>query len=473
MEQEKPGGPAPRAAGGARVDMTQGPILRRLVALAWPLFTGNILTTFYNLADMFWVAQVGTAAVAAVSITFPTVWLTFSIGLGVTIAGVAFVSQHTGAGDLKQAARVAGQVILLACGAGVVLGMAAILARRPIVSAMGARGEVLDLAAEYLLITFSGLPFRYIYFAYRSVSQGTGDGKTPRNLLLFTTLFNAAFDPFLIFGWWGLPELGVAGAAWATWIAELLGAVVSLAFLFGGRLAGVRVRLADLRPDFALMKRILRIGAAGSVDMGSRGLASVVSAGIVSRFGTVEAAAYGIVLRIMSVVWTSSGAVEQAVASGVGQNLGAANPARAERLAWTGAALIFAFLTAVAAVIHGFAEEAMGLFRVAGDVVATGARFLRLHVLTYGFSGAFDVLLGAFRGAGKTSPAALLSFVHRWALQIPLALLLSFAFSLGADGYWIAFSAANLLMAAAAALWFQRGTWKVSLVAGAPRPSKV
>lgn len=204
--------------------------------------------------------------------------------------------------------------------------------------------------------------------------------------------------------------------------------------------------------------------------MGSRGLSAVVSAGIVSRFGTVEAAAYGIVLRIMSVVWTSSGAVEQAVSSGVGQNLGAENPARAERLAWTGAGLILAFLTAVAAVIHGFAEEAMGLFRVAGDVIATGARFLRLHVLTYGLSGAFDVLLGAFRGAGKTSPAAMLSFVHRWALQIPLALLLSSAFGLGADGYWIAFSTTNLVMAFAAALWFRRGTWKVSLISARPEP---
>lgn len=438
--------------------------MKRLVALAWPLFTGNILTTFYNLADMFWVAQVGTDAVAAVSITFPTVWLTFSIGLGVTIAGVAFVSQHTGAGNHTSAARVAGQVVLLAAAVGVLLGGLGILGRVPIVVAMGAEGEVLDLAANYLAITLSGLPFRYIYFAYRSVAQGTGDGKTPRNLLLVTTLFNAAFDPFLIFGWWGLPELGVAGAAWATWISELIGAVASLAFLFRGRLGGVRLTLSDLKPDFATQGRILKIGAAGSIDMGSRGLASVVSAGIVSRFGTVEAAAYGIVLRIMSVVWTSSGAMEQAVGSGVGQNLGARQEERAERLAWTGAGVIFAFLSTVAIALYAFAEEALAVFRVADDVIHVGARFIRLHVLAYGFTGALDVLLGAFRGAGRTSPAAFISFTHRWALQIPLALLVSFYLGFGADGYWVVFASTNVLVALGAALWFRMGTWKQSLL---------
>jgi len=83
-------------AGARRVDLTQGPIVQRLVALAWPLFVGNILNTFYNLADMYWVSQVGTEEVAAIAITFPTVWLTFSLGMGVTIAGVLCLTAHGG-----------------------------------------------------------------------------------------------------------------------------------------------------------------------------------------------------------------------------------------------------------------------------------------------------------------------------------------------------------------------------------------
>src|SRR5690606_3392169 len=115
-----------------RVDLTTGPVANKLVALAWPLFVGNILNTFYNLADMYWVSWVSTDAVAAVAITFPTVWLTFSFGMGITIAGTAFVARHFGAGEAQRAAKVTGQVVLLATLAGLILGGLGALFRMPV-----------------------------------------------------------------------------------------------------------------------------------------------------------------------------------------------------------------------------------------------------------------------------------------------------------------------------------------------------
>ena len=448
-----------------RVDMTRGPIVERLIALAWPLFVGNILNTFYNLADMYWVSLVGTDEVAAVAITFPTVWLTFSLGMGVTIAGVAFVAQYTGAGKNDEAAHVAGQVVLLATAAGVLLALVAIAFRDAIAAWMGAQGRVLELASTYLLITSAGLPFKYIYYAYRSVSQGTGDSKTPRNLLLLTTMTNVVLDPFFVLGWAGLPAMGVAGAAWATLIAEGIGAAVSLLYLMNGRLVGVRLRFSHLAPDWGLIHKIAELGLAGSLDMGSRGLSSVAVAAIVSRFGTVEAAAYGIVNRLMSVVWTSSGAMEQAAASGVGQNLGAGQIERASRLAWTGAAVMFSFLTAVAALLYLFADAIVGVFGVSDQVVATAVRFLRLHVFSYGFWGAFEVLLGAFRGAGQTLPPAIVTFANRWGFQVPVALFASYSLGLGPDGYWVTLLVGNVLFFIVTAVWFRLGRWKRSLIA--------
>lgn len=451
-------------AASRRVDLTQGPIIERLVKLAWPLFVGNILNTFYNLADMYWVSLVGTDEVAAVAITFPTVWLTFSLGMGVTIAGVAYVSQYTGAGKIEEATRVAGQVVLLATATGALLAVGAIACRTTIVSLMGAQGRVFELASAYLWITSLGLPLKYIYYAYRSVSQGTGDSKTPRNLLLLTTMTNVVLDPFLVLGWAGLPAMGVEGAAWATLIAEAIGAIISLRFLVNGRLGGVRLRLAHLVPDWGLIRKLFAMGLPGSLDMGSRGLSSVVVAGIVSRFGTVEAAAYGIVTRLMSVVWTSSGAMEQAATAGVGQNLGAGQVERAERLAWTGSAVMFGFLTAVALLLYLFAEAVVGIFGVSDDVVATASRFIRLHVLSYGFWGAYEVLLGGFRGAGQTLPPAIVTFASRWAFQVPAALFASYTLGFGADGYWIAHFVTNVLFALVTAAWFRTGGWKRTLV---------
>ena len=329
-----------------------------------------------------------------------------------------------------------------------------------IVTMMGAQGPVLELASTYLLIVMAGLPFKYIYFAYRSASQGVGDSKTPRNLLVLTTMMNVVLDPFFVLGWAGLPAMGVAGAAWATFISEAVGAVISLIYLMNGRLGGVKVRLSHLVPDWQLIRGIIAVGVPGSLDMGSRGLSSVVVAAIVSRFGTVEAAAYGIVNRLMSVVWTSSGAMEQAATSGVGQNLGAGQPRRAERLAWTGAGVMFGFLSAVAAVLYFFPEPIVGIFGVSDDVVETATRFIRLHVFSYGFWGALEVLQGGFRGAGHTLPSAIITFASRWAFQIPAALYFSYSLGYGADGYWIALFATNLIFSVIGAAWFRLGRWK-------------
>ena len=440
--------------------------------MAWPLFIGNILNTFYNLADMYWVAKVGTDAVAAIAITFPTVWLTFSFGMGVTIAGVAFVSQYTGAKRLEEAAHMAGQVMIMATAVGALLGGLGIALRAPILRLLGAEGEVLRLASAYLVIVLSALPFNYIYFAYRAVAQGSGDAKTPRNLLVLTVLLNAALDPFMVLGWGFFPQWGVAGAAWATWLTQLLGAAVSLVLLFRGRL-GVRLRLRHLKPDWPSLRRIASVGIAGSLEMGARGVTSVVVAGIVSRFGTVEAAAYGIVMRVMSVVWTSSGAMEQAVAAAVGQNLGAGQPARAERMAWTGAGVMFAFLSGIALLLFAFADRVMEFFAVSDDVVRTGARFIRLHVYTYGFWGAMDVLQGAFRGAGDTLPPAVTTFLSRWATHIPLSIWVSYYLGWGADGAWIMMAIAYTFFSIVTAVWFKMGRWKRGVLTGRHRARAV
>ncbi len=453
---------------GSRVDLTRGPMLKRLIAIAWPLFVGNILNTFYHLADMYWVARVSTDAVAAVAITFPTVWLTFSFGLGVTIAGVAFVSQLTGAKRPDDAAHMAGQVVIMSALVGVLLGGLGILFRTPILTLLGAEGETLRLASVYLVIVSSALPFNYIYFAYRAVSQGTGDAKTPRNLLVLTTLLSAALDPFFVLGWGFFPEWGVAGAAWATWLAQLLGAVISLAFLMRGRL-GVRLQPAHFKPDFQSLRRIASVGIASSLEMGSRGLTSVVIAGIVARFGTVEAAAYGIVMRVMSVVWTSSGAMEQAAASAVGQNLGAGQPVRAEKMAWTGAGVMFLFLSSIAVLLFVFADAIMRFFGVSDDVVQTGVRFIRLHVFSYGFWGAMEVLQGGFRGAGDTLPPALMTFLSRWVVHIPSSIALSYYLGWGADGTWIMMTVSYTLFSLVTAVWFKMGRWKRGVLSTRPK----
>jgi putative MATE family efflux protein len=450
-----------------RVDMTTGAVGSRLTSLAWPLVAGNLLQTVYNLADMFWVGRVSAEAVAAVSLMFPTAFLFISVGLGVNAAANAVISQHVGAGEDRAAENAVAQSVLLALAAAVVLALVGFAVRRPLVALIGAEGLVYDAALAYIRVIFVSIPFTFLFFVFRASLRAAGDTRTAMWLVVVSAGLNVVIDPVFILGWGPVPAMGTEGAAVATLISRGVAAVAGLYVLVSGGW-GIALRVGDLTPDVPVLRRLVDVGAPAAGDGLTRSLAAVVFAALVAPFGNVAIAAYGIGIRLMSVTWTVSGAVGQAAATGVGQNLGAGQPDRASRVTWVATGGTMALLAAVGAAVFAFPAPAIRVFVDEAPVVAEGVDMMRINAPFWPLFGGLMVVQGAFRGAGSTRAAFALSLMSRWAFRIPAVWLLAYYLPYAEDGLWWAFSVSAVLSFFVGVAWFRRGTWQGTVTDDSP-----
>ncbi len=387
----------------ARVDMTEGAVTPRLFSLAWPLVLGNLLQTLYNLADVFWVGRVSPEAVAAVSLMFPLSWMFVSTAMGLTAATIALVSQHVGAGDDRAADKVVAQTTLLAIAVSVTLGTAGFLARRPLLNWIGAEGLVFTEALAYIEVIFLTLPLTFLFFAFRASLQGAGDTRTAMWIVAVSAGVNIVIDPVFILGFGPVPAMGTRGAALATFVARAIAAAVGVYVLLKGDW-GIQLHPRDLKPDPTVLRRLVDIGYPGTLDGWARSFAAVAMAALVARFGPAATAAYGVGVRLMSVSWTVAGAVGQATATGVGQNLGAGTPDRAGRVAWTATGGTMAVLLAVGGLVWVFPAVAIRVFVADAAVVTEGVSFLRITALAWAAFGGLMVLQGPSGAPATPAP---------------------------------------------------------------------
>lgn len=461
------------------VDMTEGAILPKLLVLAWPLVLGNLLQTAYNLADIFWVGRVSSESVAAVGLMFPLAWMFISTAMGVTAATIALVSQNVGADREREADRVVAQTILLTLLISTVLASLGWLFRHEILTLMGAEGQVYEESLDYIEVIFFALPLTFLFFAFRAALQGAGDTKTAMWLVAISAGLNIVIDPFLILGWGPFPAMGTRGAAWATFISRAFATGAGIYILLRGGF-GVQLHIGDLKPDFRILKKLVGIGYPASIDGWARSFAAVAMASFVTPFGTAAIAAYGIGVRIMSVTWAVAGAMGQATATGVGQNLGSDTPGRARSVTWAATGLTMGLLFAAAALCVLFPEFMMGIFTDDPDAISEGVVFLYIIAPFWAFFGGTMVIQGAFRGAGQTKVAMGISFLARWIFRIPVAIALAFSitiavpltsitlenmgFGIGVIGIWAAFSVGAFLTFLVAAFWFTLGRWTEGVI---------
>jgi putative MATE family efflux protein len=457
------------------IDMTTGSIAPKLLSLAWPLVLGNLLQTAYNLADLFWVGQVNRDSLAAVSLMFPVSWMFVSTAIGITAATIALVSQYTGAGDRRMADRVVAQTILLALAVSSVLAAIGWVGRHELLDVIGAEGAVLTESLAYIEVIFLALPLTFLFFAFRSSLQGAGDTRTAMWLVFISAGMNVIIDPFFILGWGPFPAMGTRGAGWATFAARGFAAAAGIYILLRGGF-GVRLHLRDLRPDPDLLRKLVGIGYPATVDGWARSFAAVAMAAFVTPFGAAAIAAYGIGIRLMSVTWSVAGAVGQATATGVGQNLGSETPKRARRVTWVATGGTMALLGAAAALCLLVPEFMIDLFTDDAATISEGRTFLFVVAPAWAFFGGTMVIQGAFRGAGQTKVALGLSFLARWVFRIPVAIALAFTVTLpvadsldvglgiGVVGIWVAFSVGALLTFLVAVFWFRLGRWTESVI---------
>ncbi len=453
------------SSGAARASLTEGPIFPTLVRLAMPIVLAQFLQTIYNVVDTFWVGRLGADAVAAITLSFPIIIVLLSLAGGLTIGGTALVAQYTGARQPEKAGEVAAQSLLAILVVSVVLGVVGVALAGPLLRLVGATDSVLPMAKTYLVIFMSGVGFVFLSFAYSSILRGVGDTMTPLKLRAVATAINIILDPILIFGWLGFPAMGIAGAALATVIALGIEGIWGLLIMLRG-IEGLRVRKESFRPNWPVIKEIFRIGSPAALEMtaGTMGLSLLTA--IVALAGMHAVAAFGIGMRVQSLVLLPAFGAGMAATTLVGQNLGAGKPERAERTAWVATAATAGAMMVFGLIGLAFPRFFIGIFNDHPDVLHYGAAYMQIAGPAFGLIGVRIILSSAFRGAGDTLPAMVLSIVLVLALEVPLAYLFSQTLGWGPNGIWWGTLIAATVGAVWASLWFRRGKWKTKAVVG-------
>jgi len=486
-----PGDSADNSPGGddiSRDSITEGSLIRPLVALAWPIVVIQLLQVAYNLSDTFWLGQLSGNAVAAISLAFPLVFFLISVGGGFTTAGSILVAQFTGADSEGSAGKVAAQTLGFVISLSTVLGVVGHFVTRDMLALLPADAEtatvVIPLAADYMEVIFLGIPLMFGFFIFSALMRGYGDTKTPMYIMAVSVVANILLDPFFIFGfennplftWLGAGGLeasllsatgftgwGIEGAAGATILSRGTAAAIGIYLLFWTGI-GPAVRFEHLRPDFEFIEDIVRLGTPSMVEQSTSALALIALTAMVVTFTPPVVAAYGLGNRIISLVFLPAMGLGRAIDTMVGQNLGADREDRAEKSVYLAGSTAAGVMLVVAVIAVLFAEPTVSVFLGevdrAAETVAHGVEYLRIRSVEFAFLGVTQVLLGAFRGAGNTKTAMVISIVTLWVGRVGTVAILVFVAGWGATGVWVGMAVGNVLGAVIAVPWFFTGTWK-------------
>ncbi|MBB6327584.1 putative MATE family efflux protein [Algoriphagus iocasae] len=444
--------------------LVEGSILKSLTTLAWPIIMANILQTAYQLIDTFWLGRLGANAVAAVSISFPILFLVLSLGAGLTLAGTVIVSQYKGADDQKMINFSASQTVMLVLLVSILLALVGYFSANPLMRLIGAGPEIFQDSVTYFQVSSWGFVFLFMFFVFQSLMRGIGDVLLPMYIVLGTVFLNLVLDPLFIFGFGSIPGYGVAGAAIASVITQGLSAVAGLMILFSGK-RGIKINLKDMRLKLDWVKRLFALGIPASLEQSSRAAAMTVMVMLVTSFGSSVVAAYGIGARILSLVIVPALGFAIATTSLVGQNIGASKIKRAEKIGDLSSKIAFFGLTAIGMLLFFFAETLTRFF-VPNDpqVIQDGAKFIRIMAPSFGLLGVQQVLNGLFNGARFTQASMLISVFSMWVVRFPVAFILSSKTVLGFEGIWWAFPISNLIAAIVAFSYYKSGHWKLRTI---------
>ncbi len=440
-------------------DFTRGPINSAVILLAIPMVLEMAMESVFVIVDMFWVAKLGSDAVAAVGLTEAVITVVYALAIGLSMATTAMVARRIGEKDPPAAAVAAVQALWLGLAMSAAIALVGWFYADDILRLMGASAEAIAQGADYTLIMLCGSASIFYIFLFNAIFRGAGDATIAMRSLWLANGINIVLDPLLIFGWGPFPEMGVTGAAVATTIGRSVGVLYQCAHLFGwgGR---IRVGLAQLVPNLRVMLRLARLSLGGIGQFLIAVSSWIFLMRIVAPYGSQAIAGYTIAVRVIHFTFLPAWGLGNAAATLVGQNLGAERPNRAERSIWRSAQFSCAMLSMAALIMFVFAEPLVRIFSDEADVVLYGAQALRFFAVGYPLMSFGMVALQSLNGAGDTDTPTLINFIAFWLLEIPLAWYLAQSIGMGPTGVFWAILVAETVFSLLAIWIIRRGRWK-------------
>ena len=425
---------------------TQGPVGGHLLRLGSFMALGSVSMNASMFAEAFYLGLIGTQALAAMGVAFPVTITLFAFAGGIGTGASSVTARAMGAGDRRGAALLITHSQVLALGISIVLGVLGVLFAYDLVTLIGARGALRDLTTEYLTVYLLGFPAFMLSIVGSTLLRATGNAKSPGIIMTVGSVLQIALGPPLIFGWFGVPALGIAGAAWAYVISRTLGMALYVVLLLRARM--VRWSFAGMLHSW---RRIMHVGGPAVAS----GLVMPAGMLIITRLlighGEAVVAGYNVASRVETlahmILWSASSSVEPFV----GQNWGARLYDRVKRaLSMTHRfSLVWGVVTFVMMVLFG--KSIVALIDDNPTVIEVSVWFFYIIPLSIGFMGMTQIASSCFNALGKPTPSLVISILRALAISVPLSILGNHLF--GYVGIFVATAITNVVVGLLAWRW--------------------
>jgi putative MATE family efflux protein len=408
---------------------------------------------------MIWVSRLGAASVAGVGIAGIAVTLMNSARSAFTSGQRALIARFFGAGDREGANNANRQAFVLSIGFAIVVAAIGIFFTEPILRVFGVEPDVVRQGAAYMRINFIGMVGMSLRMFTEGSMQASGDTMRPMKIGLIFRAFHIALCPFLVFGWWIFPRMGVAGAALTDVFSAGLGAGIGLWFLSSGR-TRLRLTLRNFRLDPNIIWRMMKIGIPSSFMSMQHQLSISTFYWLLAPFGTLAVAGHTLWQRIDQLLLIMGTGMGTAAGVAGGQNLGAKQPERAKKSGWLAAGFITVIMFIGSLVLLLWAEGIASIFSTEPGLVKMASSYLRISAASYIGLGLNTMFMNFLTGVGDTLASLLGELTQTWGVQVPLAFFLSRSTSLGVYGVRWGMAGGFIFAGVIFTLYFWLGKWK-------------
>ncbi|MDO5021631.1 MAG: MATE family efflux transporter, partial [Lachnospiraceae bacterium] len=377
---------------------TTGSVFKNILIFSLPYLFSYFLQTLYGMADLFIIGQFeGVASTTAISIGSQVMHMLTVMIVGLAMGATVSIGQATGANNRKEAASDIGNTVTLFLLLSLVLTVVLLVLVKPVVSIMSTPSEAVNGTIAYLTICFIGIPFITAYNIISSILRGMGDSKSPMYFIAIACVMNIILDYIFM----GALHLGPAGAALGTTLSQTVSVAVALIFLIKKE-HGLSLHRPDFKPQSPIMGRILKIGVPIAMQDGLIQVAFILITIIANQRGLTDAAAVGIVEKIISFLFLVPSSMLSTVSALGAQNIGADKPERAKQTLRYAIYLAAGFGIVISILIQFIAEPVVSLFTSDGDAILAGGQYLRGYIWDCFFAGIHFSFSGYFCACEKS-----------------------------------------------------------------------
>jgi len=452
-------------------DLTVGSVGKNILRFAMPMLVGHMFQQLYTFVDQIIVGRfLGKEALAAVGASFPVIFTLIALIIGIATGGTIVISQFFGARDFTRVKRAIDTIFIVMGVFAVLMTVIGISFAEQIFRLINLPEELMPLATNYFTIYVSGLIVFFGFNGVAAILRGLGDSITPLYFLVISTLLNIGLDLLFIvkLGW------GIEGAAFATLIAQGTAFIIAVFYLNRNHEL-IRFNFRDFAFDWDIFRQSIRIGLPTGVQQAFVALGMMALMRIVNGFGTDVVAGYTAAGRLDSLAVIPSMVFAQALATFVGQNIGAGKIDRVKKGLARTLLMSSAVAIGITLLIIVFKYPLMSLFTRDQGVIDIGGDYLTIVTAFYLLFTAMFTYGGVMRGAGDTLIPMFLTIFSLWIIRIPAAVFLSqesillFGHSvkglgMGADGIWWSIPSGWGIGLLLSVIYYRTGRWKTRTV---------